>query len=78
MSHAVPRPATRPLISVRELERTFDVRRKVEGRRRRVRESVRAVHDLDLDIEAGEMVGYIGPNGAGKSTTIKMLTGFFR
>ncbi len=66
---------TTPLIEVRDLERTFDVRRRVEGRRRRVRETVRAVHDLDLVVERGEMVGYIGPNGAGKSTTIKMLTG---
>jgi ABC-2 type transport system ATP-binding protein len=64
-----------PLIDVRDLERTFDVRRRVEGRRRRVRDSVLAVHDLTFSVGAGEMVGYIGPNGAGKSTTIKMLTG---
>jgi ABC-2 type transport system ATP-binding protein len=63
------------LIDVQDLERTFDVRRKVEGSRRRVREQVRAVHDLTFSVDAGEMVGYIGPNGAGKSTTIKMLTG---
>jgi ABC-2 type transport system ATP-binding protein len=66
---------TEPLIDVRDLERTFDVRRRVEGRRRRVRDTVLAVHDLTFSVEAGEMVGYIGPNGAGKSTTIKMLTG---
>jgi len=66
---------TEPLIDVRDLERTFDVRRRAEGRRRRVRDSVLAVHDLTFSIDAGEMVGYIGPNGAGKSTTIKMLTG---
>ena len=64
-----------PLIDVRDLERTFDVRRRVEGRRRRVREQVVAVHDLTFSVDAGEMVGYIGPNGAGKSTTVKMLTG---
>ena len=34
-----------------------------------------AVSDVNMDLEAGELVGYIGPNGAGKSTTIKMLTG---
>ena len=65
----------RPLIEVQDLARTFDVRRKVEGSRRRVREQVQAVHDLSFTVEAGEMVGYIGPNGAGKSTTVKMLTG---
>ena len=63
------------LIDVHDLERTFDVRRRVEGRRRRVREQVVAVHDLTFSVDAGEMVGYIGPNGAGKSTTVKMLTG---
>jgi ABC-2 type transport system ATP-binding protein len=64
-----------PLIDVHDLGRSFDVRRKVEGRRRRSRASVVAVHDLTFSVGGGEMVGYIGPNGAGKSTTIKMLTG---
>ncbi|HSU03611.1 MAG TPA: ATP-binding cassette domain-containing protein, partial [Nocardioides sp.] len=64
-----------PLIEVHDLERTFEVRRKVEGSRRRVRSRVRAVHDLTFSVQRGEMVGYIGPNGAGKSTTVKMLTG---
>ncbi len=68
-------PHQAPLIDVHDLERTFDVRRRVEGRRRRVRDQAVAVHDLTFSVQAGEMVGYIGPNGAGKSTTIKMLTG---
>ena len=68
-------PTSQALIDVHDLERTFEVRRKVDGRRRRTRESVRAVHDLTFAVDAGELVGYIGPNGAGKSTPIKMLTG---
>lgn len=35
-----------------------------------------AVGDLDLRVEAGQIVGLIGPNGAGKTTTIDALTGF--
>ena len=30
---------------------------------------------IDLDVRAGEIIGYVGPNGAGKSTTIKILLG---
>ncbi len=34
-----------------------------------------AVHDLDLDLEPGTVLGFLGPNGAGKSTTIRMMLG---
>lgn len=40
--------------------------------------SVRAVDDLTLHVNRGEIFGFIGPNGAGKTTTIKMLTGILR
>ncbi len=36
---------------------------------------IKAVNDISMSINKGEMVGYLGPNGAGKSTTIKMMTG---
>ncbi|WP_017445273.1 ABC transporter ATP-binding protein [Gayadomonas joobiniege] len=35
-----------------------------------------AVDQLNLTINAGDIVGFLGPNGAGKSTTMKMITGF--
>jgi ABC-2 type transport system ATP-binding protein len=35
----------------------------------------RAVDDMTLTVEKGELFGFIGPNGAGKTTTIKMMTG---
>ena len=37
--------------------------------------SVRAVEDVSLDIQRGEIFGFLGPNGAGKTTTISMLLG---
>jgi ABC-2 type transport system ATP-binding protein len=36
---------------------------------------VKAVNDINLEVEKGEIMAFMGPNGAGKSTTIKMMTG---
>jgi ABC-2 type transport system ATP-binding protein len=36
---------------------------------------VRAVNDLSLRIEPGEVYGLLGPNGSGKSTTLKIILG---
>jgi len=35
--------------------------------------SIKAVDNLDLIIDEGEIFGLLGPNGAGKTTTVKML-----
>jgi branched-chain amino acid transport system ATP-binding protein len=37
--------------------------------------SITAVRDVDLRVEAGEIVGLIGPNGAGKTTTLNAIAG---
>src|ERR1700724_1507286 len=34
-----------------------------------------AVDHIDLNVQAGEIVGILGPNGSGKTTTILMLLG---
>lgn len=34
----------------------------------------KAVDNLTLDIEEGEIFGFVGPNGAGKTTTMKMVS----
>lgn len=36
---------------------------------------VNVVHDLNLQVNPGEIFGFLGPNGAGKTTTIKILLG---
>lgn len=35
----------------------------------------RAVDDVALQVNAGEIVGFLGPNGSGKTTTIRMICG---
>ena len=37
--------------------------------------ATKAVDDLTLQVNGGELFGFIGPNGAGKTTTIKLMTG---
>lgn len=36
-----------------------------------------AVSDLDLHVDAGEIVSIIGPNGAGKTTMFNLITGMY-
>ena len=38
--------------------------------------ALRAVSDISLKVDRGDVLGFLGPNGAGKSTTMKMITGF--
>jgi ABC-2 type transport system ATP-binding protein len=39
------------------------------------RGQVKAVDDVSLTVQDGEIFGFLGPNGAGKTTLIKMITG---
>lgn len=53
-----------PVISIKNLVKEFDGKK--------------AVDNISLEIERGEIFGFLGPNGAGKSTTIRMLCGILR
>ncbi|GAB7051358.1 ABC transporter ATP-binding protein [Catenuloplanes indicus] len=38
----------------------------------------RGIEDLDLEVRAGEVLGFLGPNGAGKTTSIRLLLDYLR
>jgi ABC-2 type transport system ATP-binding protein len=40
-----------------------------------LRNRVKAVDDVNLSVQRGEVYGLLGPNGSGKSTTVKMILG---
>ncbi|MGE0733540.1 MAG: ABC transporter ATP-binding protein [Alphaproteobacteria bacterium] len=51
----------------------------LEVRNLRVRYGNReALHGIDFDVRAGEIVTLVGSNGAGKTTTLKAISGLFR
>ena len=58
------------LVQLLEVSKTFS---DLWGRPR-----VRAVENLTLEVQRGEVLGLLGPNGAGKSTAIKLLLGLLR
>jgi putative spermidine/putrescine transport system ATP-binding protein len=51
-----------PAISLRALSKHYD--------------QVRAVDDIDLDIEDGEFFSMLGPSGSGKTTVLRLIAGF--
>lgn len=52
---------SRPLIELRGVCAAYD--------------GIDVLHDVDLTVNAGQVVAILGPNGAGKSTTLKVLAG---
>lgn len=71
-----------PIIEIKNITKDFKVLNRREGLRGSIKDLfsrdykfVRAVDNISININQGEIVGYLGPNGAGKSTTIKMMTG---
>lgn len=54
-----------PILSINNLSKTFN-------------KSFKAVNNLTLQVEEGEVYGFLGPNGAGKTTTIRMILGLMK
>lgn len=44
---------------------------------KKLKREVRAVDDISLGINSGEIFGFLGPNGAGKTTTLRCLAGLY-
>ena len=70
------------IIKVENLCKTFKVKTKEAGLKGSFKSifspeyrEIKAVNNISIEVEKGEILAFIGPNGAGKSTTIKMMTG---
>ncbi len=53
------------MIEIKDVSKTFN-------------NNIKAIDNLNLKINDGEIVGFIGLNGAGKTTAIKMMTGILQ
>jgi ABC-type sugar transport system ATPase subunit len=61
---AIAEPKTQPVVALRGAGKTYG--------------PITALHGVDLELRAGEVMCLAGENGAGKSTLIKILTGAIR
>ena len=57
------------IIEIKGVSKTYALKGKSKG------VSVKAVSNVDLDVEEGEILGLLGANGAGKTTLIKLILG---
>ena len=39
---------------------------------------IKAVHNISLKVQKGDIYGFLGPNGAGKTTSIRMIMGIIK
>jgi len=57
-----------PLISVKGVVKSY----------RRGRQTVEVLHNLDLEVQAGEFLALMGPSGSGKTTLLNLIGGLDR
>ena len=53
--------ANKKILSVKNLNKSFG--------------NFKAVNNINLHVNKGDISGFLGPNGAGKSTTLRMVLG---
>ena len=61
-----------PILQLRGISKSFRVGQRTLGRSRPL---LRALADIDLDVEAGKTLGIVGESGCGKSTLARIIVG---
>jgi ABC-2 type transport system ATP-binding protein len=73
------------MIKVENLSKSFKVYESSTGLKGAVKNlfhrkhyEKQVLHNINIEVEEGKIVGLLGPNGAGKTTILKILTGLLR
>jgi len=69
-ARAAEMPRTAPMAQLACVARTRNLRKSYGN--------VLALHEVNLEIRAGELLALLGPNGAGKTTLVRLLLGMAR
>jgi len=73
------------MIKVENLSKSFKIYESSKGFKGAVKNlfvrkhyEKQVLHNINIEVEEGKIVGLLGPNGAGKTTILKILTGLLR
>ncbi len=74
----VPVDATEPVLELQDITKQFDVGGPLERLLERKPQAVRAVDDVSLTLQRGQIIGLVGESGSGKTTMARCIVGLIK